>query len=95
MEGFGLPALEALALGCRVVASDIPVFHEILGEYVTYVDTKSSQEIAKVLRKISKSSYNRQTFRQEVSLFICRYNWTSMADKTRAVYRQSFDHEAS
>jgi glycosyltransferase involved in cell wall biosynthesis len=28
-EGFGLPVAEAIAVGVRVIASDIPVFHEI------------------------------------------------------------------
>jgi glycosyltransferase involved in cell wall biosynthesis len=30
-EGFGLPVAEALAVGAPVVASDLPVFHEIAG----------------------------------------------------------------
>src|SRR4030043_2146073 len=32
MEGFGLPGLEAMAAGCPVICSDIPVFREIYGE---------------------------------------------------------------
>jgi FkbM family methyltransferase len=31
-EGFGLPLLEAAQLGCAVIARDIPVFREILGD---------------------------------------------------------------
>lgn len=31
-EGFGLPPLEALALGCPVVCGDLPVFRETLGD---------------------------------------------------------------
>ena len=37
-EGFGIPPLEALALGRPAVVSDIPVFREIYGESVHYVD---------------------------------------------------------
>lgn len=34
-EGFGLPLVEARARGCRVIASDIPVFAELADEGVT------------------------------------------------------------
>src|SRR5262249_7539998 len=35
-EGFGLPVLEALASGVRVIASDIPPFREVGGEAVSF-----------------------------------------------------------
>ena len=35
-EGFGLPVIEALGCGSRVVASDIPVLREVGGDAVTY-----------------------------------------------------------
>jgi glycosyltransferase involved in cell wall biosynthesis len=38
IEGFCLPMLEALSFNCRVVASDIPVFHEIAGDAPVYFD---------------------------------------------------------
>ena len=36
-EGFGLPVVEALALGTPVIASDLPVFREIAGDIPTYL----------------------------------------------------------
>jgi glycosyltransferase involved in cell wall biosynthesis len=36
-EGFGLPVIEALACGAIVVASDIPVFHEVGSEALVYL----------------------------------------------------------
>lgn len=37
VEGFGLPVVEALALGTPVIASDLPVFREIVGDIPTYL----------------------------------------------------------
>ena len=52
-EGFGIPPLEALALGAEVIASNATALPEVLGESVHYIDPNE----AKVdLRDILKSS---------------------------------------
>lgn len=38
VEGYGLPLVEALNNGVPVIASDLPVFHEIAGEGPDYLD---------------------------------------------------------
>lgn len=37
VEGFGMPVVEALQLGTPVIASDLPVFREIVGDVPTYI----------------------------------------------------------
>jgi glycosyltransferase involved in cell wall biosynthesis len=39
-EGFGLPIVEALAVGTPVIASDLPAHREAGGRYATYIDPR-------------------------------------------------------
>ncbi len=54
-EGFGFPPLEAMACGCPVVVSDIPVFHETCKDAAFYVDPYSPESIAESIEKILSS----------------------------------------
>lgn len=48
-EGLGLPILEAVNYGKKVVCSDIPIFKELSGEAFYYFDPFNPQEIADAL----------------------------------------------
>jgi glycosyltransferase involved in cell wall biosynthesis len=45
-EGFGLPLVEAASHGIPIVCSDLPVFHEVAGEYATYVSGCDGETLA-------------------------------------------------
>lgn len=80
MEGFGLPALEALAHDCPVIVSDIPVFHEILGNAAMYFDPHSVDDLAKILTQAAAK-------RPAVdSSIVKKYSWHKMAKETLKVY---------
>jgi glycosyltransferase involved in cell wall biosynthesis len=51
-EGFGLPPLEAMAAGVPVVCSDIPVFREVYGDAVRFVDPNRVESIADGVREV-------------------------------------------
>lgn len=49
-EGFGLPVIEALALGTPVIASDIPALREVGGDVVTYVPPRDVVALGRAMR---------------------------------------------
>ena len=51
VEGFGLPALEAALLGCPVIANELPVYREFLGDLPTYVPVSDPDLWAQAIRK--------------------------------------------
>lgn len=51
-EGFGLPPVEALAFGARVVASDIPVMREVLDDHAEFADPRDISALAATIGDI-------------------------------------------
>jgi len=45
-EGFGLPPLESVSLGCPVVLSDIPILNEVFGDTGYYFNPYSENDLA-------------------------------------------------
>lgn len=50
-EGFGLPLVEAAHRGLPVIARSLPVFHEVVGDYPSYFDSKTAEGLATYLAK--------------------------------------------
>lgn len=48
-EGFGLPLLEAAAVGLPIICSDLPVFREICGDHATYHRAGDPASLAETL----------------------------------------------
>ncbi|MGZ4385254.1 MAG: glycosyltransferase family 4 protein [Gaiellaceae bacterium] len=51
-EGFGQPPLEAMACGCPVACSDIPVLREVCRDAARFFDPKSPEAIAEAVSEL-------------------------------------------
>lgn len=83
VEGFGLPVVEALMAGCRVVCSDIPAFREVGGDSCHYVQL-GSQEIETFVRAIRET-------RRQPHILPASMPWLSaatIAEKYVILYRR-------
>ncbi len=85
MEGFGLPALEALSLGCTVLASNISVFHEILGDHAVYFEPNDPESIAGAISGcMKKVAPNKES--EILQNFLKQYSWKKLAKETLQIY---------
>lgn len=66
-EGYGLPLVEAMALGTPVIASDIPIFREVGGDAAAYVDPASPAEFAAAVQKLRDDAHWQQVSRRSVA----------------------------
>jgi glycosyltransferase involved in cell wall biosynthesis len=85
-----LPPLEAFALGCPVIASNVAGAQEQLGEAALLVDPRKEEEIALAIKKIYEDPALRQTL-QERGLKRAR-QWTG-EDYVRSVFAIIDDFE--
>lgn len=87
-EGFGLPVLEAMARGCPVVGSDIPILREVGGDAMRYFDPHDPASIARTVREVVTAPGNlADAGRKRAALF----TWQRTADATADVYRRLAD----
>ena len=73
-EGFGYPPLEALAQSCPVVAADIAVLREVLGDSASFADPHSPEALATALQEARYDSTP-------------AYTWQAHAETVLATYR--------
>ncbi|MBB2206010.1 glycosyltransferase family 4 protein [Gluconacetobacter takamatsuzukensis] len=75
-EGFGLPAVEAMACACPVVASDIPVLREVCGEAALFADPFSQNAFVRQVMRILDEDGLADRLRDAGAARLLRYNWT-------------------
>jgi glycosyltransferase involved in cell wall biosynthesis len=86
-EGFGLTGIEAMAMDCPVIASDIPIFKEIYGEAAVFFDPHSPESLSKGITTLRAfTSKSRQEIIKKGQHQVKKYDWQDMALKTYNVY---------
>jgi len=86
-EGFGLPGVEAMALGTPVVAANTSCFPEVLGDGALLVDPLDEEALADAIRRAAREGTEREALRERGRRRAARYSWQRAARETLAVYR--------
>jgi len=85
-EGFGLPPLEAMSLGCPVLASNSSSSPEVCGEAAFYFDPLCDGDLERGLCD-ALNDRDGQRRREIGTERAASFRWQTMAEETMAVYR--------
>jgi len=88
-EGFGLPPLEAIALGAPIVISNATCLPEIFGEHIEYFDPKSKDDMEEVLYSFIRDKDKRELQKTYHQIILNTYSWSDMAEKTKKLYNKN------
>jgi alpha-1,3-rhamnosyl/mannosyltransferase len=87
-EGFGLPPVEMLACGGRVVASSIPAVREVCGPFCEYVDPHDSAGWQAALERLASYPMTRDDQRIAGARHAAQYSWVRAARQTMDIYKR-------
>jgi glycosyltransferase involved in cell wall biosynthesis len=86
-EGFGIPALEAMACGCPVLASRAASLPEVCGDAALYIDPYDTRDIAQGLEQMLSDPALRASLSQRGLLRAARFSYGETARQVMAVLR--------
>lgn len=78
-EGFGLPALEAMAIGCPVIASRVGALPEVVGDAGCLVTSEDEKSLAQYMKLVVTDSTMRNQLKQKGIERAKTFSWVSFA----------------
>lgn len=78
-EGFGLPPIEAMLIGCPAIISDTPAMLEICGDAALHCTADDVDELARLMRIVHDEPDQRAALIAAGRARAARYTWDSVA----------------
>jgi glycosyltransferase involved in cell wall biosynthesis len=85
-EGFGLPALEAMAHGCPVIVSTDPALGEVVGDAGIRVDPRDFRSVADRIHAVMTDPVLRATLIDRGRRRAAFFRWEAAADRLVEIY---------
>jgi glycosyltransferase involved in cell wall biosynthesis len=88
-EGFGLPAVEAMACGTPVIVSRVGALPEVVGDAGLFVEPGEVDSIGNQLRRIIDDTSLHHDLAKRGLCRAASYQWTAVATRTARVYAEA------
>ncbi len=89
-EGFGLPAIEAMACGTPVAASNCGSLPEVLGEAGRFFDPHDRDDIAKVIHQTIADETELDLMKEKGLARSSQFMWKKAAEDTLAIFDELY-----
>jgi glycosyltransferase involved in cell wall biosynthesis len=86
-EGFGLPALEAMTLGCPVITSNASSLREVCGDAAVYADPLDRSDILRKIELLMAENSLRETLAQARPSQAAKFSFQAHVERLAAAYR--------
>ena len=87
IEGFGLPGLEAMAVGLPVIAANASCLPEIYGDAVLYFDPHDVDDLITKIKSVISDKDLVKALITKGQLQVKKYSWATMAQQTWQIYQ--------
>ena len=77
-EGFGIPVLEAMACGCKLIISNVASIPEVCGDNGKYIDPYSEKELSEAIDSIDKQFVDKEKYIRQLKKYS---DWSIPAHK--------------
>lgn len=88
-EGFGMPPIEAMMVGCPVIASKTQALVEVCGDACVYFDPNNVDELAEKIKAFSINENKRNEYIKKGYDQVKKYSWKKTAEETLDVYAKA------
>ncbi len=83
-EGFGLPIIEALACGTKVISSNTSSLPEVGGDVIEYFDPNNAKEICEKI----KSSEQKEFDEEKVEKWLKKFEWKKISEEVKESFNE-------